>query len=91
MNELYADRIEILVLNGGLPLNEKGTYTSSSSSGYFALQSYLDPIDNGYANGNKDLNNILGKSPEKYISSLKSYNLYKWGFSWQHKKYNLLQ
>lgn len=91
MNELYADRIEILVLNGGLPLNEKGTYTSSSSSGYFALQSYLDPIDNGYANGNKDLNNILGESPEKYISSLKSYNLYKWGFRWQHKKYDLLQ
>lgn len=91
MNELYADRMEILVLNGGLPLSEKGTYSSFSSSGYFALQSYLDPIDNGYANGNKDLNNILGKSPEKYISSLKSYNLYKWGFRWQHKKYDLLQ
>ena len=95
MNELYADRMEILVLNGGLPLNEKGIYQKEnlaiSKYGYFALQSYLDPIDNGYANGNKDLNNILGKSPEKYISSLKSYNLYKWGFRWQHKKYDLLQ
>ena len=94
-NELYKDRMEILVLNGGLPLNEEGIYKEGdlniSRYGYFALQSYLDPIDNGYANGNEHLNNILGNSPEKYISSLKAYNVYKWGFRWQHKKYDLLQ
>ena len=94
-NELYKDRMEILVLNGGLPLNEEGIYKEGdlnlSRYGYFALQSYLDPIDNGYANGNEHLNNILGNSPEKYISSLKAYNIYKWGFRWQHKKYDLLQ
>lgn len=84
-------RMEVLVLNTGIPINERG-YHHWKAWGYgdWGAQSYFQDDNNGFQDGNYHLSNILGRDPNYYMPNMTSVNnLWYYQIRFSPKNYNM--
>lgn len=84
-------RMEVLVLNGGIPINERG-YHHWKAWGYgdWGAQSYFQDDNKGFQDGNYHLDNILGRDPNYYMPNMNSVNnLWYYQIRFSPKNYDM--